>query len=235
MSTKMTEEVSCPQCGAAVETELWPGVDAAEHPELRSRVLDETMFDWTCPECGYRARFLYPFLYHDPHRRFLVYLSPAGEARGCGAADVEAEFPQFGGFVKRVVFSPEALKEKILIFESGLDDLAVELLKLALGGVLDRKYGKKTSAGYFCFADEEENRIGFSFLQEGETEPVRRQTRLDAYRRSLQIVKSAGPRTQGGFLPVDAVTARRVLDDYRGNEETEETEEEKQNGSEREE
>ena len=217
MSTQMTEEVGCPQCGAAVKTKLWPGVNAVEHPELRARVLDESLFDWSCPECGYAARFLYPFLYHDPNRKFMIFLSPNGDGCVCGPVDVDGEFPQLGGFLKRVVSSPEALKEKILIFEAGLDDFAVELVKLALAGILDRKYGKKTLAGYFCYADEAENRIGFSFLLEGEKSPVRRRTRMDAYRKSLQIVKDAPPDRGGGFLPVDDVTARRILDDYRGN------------------
>lgn len=217
MSTQMTEEVSCPQCGAAVQTKLWPGIDAAGHPELKARLLDETLFDWKCPECGYAARFLYPCLYHDTEREFMVYLSPNGD--GCsGEVDVKKEFPQLAGLTKRVVSSPEELKEKILIFDSGLDDAAVELVKYALSGVLDRKYGKKAAVGYFCYADEAQNRIGFSFLFEGEPAPVLRHTRLDAYRRSLEIVKSAGLDERDGFLPVDSVTAQRILEEYRGSE-----------------
>lgn len=214
MSTQMTEEISCPQCGAAVKTELWPGVDASQNPELRTRVLDETMFDWNCPECGYAARFLYPFLYHDPKRGFMVYLSPNGGGCGCESADADSEFPQLAGLTKRLVATPEALKEKILIFEAGLNDYAVELVKLALAGVLDKKYGKKTSAGYFCYAEEPENEIVFSFLLEGEDEPVCRRTRMDAYRKSLEIVKSAGCGTGPGFVSVDCMTARKILDHY---------------------
>jgi predicted RNA-binding Zn-ribbon protein involved in translation (DUF1610 family) len=217
MSTQITEEISCPQCGAAVKTELWPGVDAARNPELKARVLNETMFDWGCPECGYAARFLYPFLYHDPERNFMVYLSPNGGC--CEEAGLETEFPQLHGVAKRLVTTPEALKEKVLIFEAGLDDRAVELVKLALSGVLDKKHGKKTSAGYFCYADETKNEIGFSFLLEGETEPVRRHTRMEAYRKSLEIVESAGPaRMDDGFVPVDSMTAQKTLDDYRESE-----------------
>ncbi|WP_411675759.1 CpXC domain-containing protein [Caproicibacter sp.] len=213
MSTQITEEISCPRCGAAVKTELWPGADAARNPELKARVLDESMFDWKCPECGYAARFLYPFLYHDPERKFMVYLSPTGD--GCEAVSMESEFPQLTGVVKRLVTTPESLKEKILIFEAGLDDRAVELVKFALAGVLNKKHGKKTAAGYFCYADETENEIGFSFLFEGETEPVRRNTRMDAYRKSLEIVEGAGSVGDDGFFPVDGITAQKILDEYR--------------------
>lgn len=217
MSTQMTEEISCPQCGAAVKTELWPGVDAVRNPELKARVLNETMFDWRCPECGYAARFLYPFLYHDPNRKFMVYLSPNGGGSG-EEADLEKEFPQLAGVSKRLVSTPEALKEKILIFEAGLDDRAVELVKFALSGVLNRKHGKKTTACYFCYADEPKDEIGFSFLLEGETEPVRRHTKMEAYRKSLEIVESADPARTDGFFPVDNMTAQKILDDYRESE-----------------
>ena len=216
MSTQMTEEISCPQCGAVVKTELWPGVDASRDPELRARVLEENIFDWCCPECGYSARFLYPFLYHDPKRGFMIYLSPNGA--GCEGVDVEVEFPQLAGVTKRMVTTPEALKEKILIFEAGLNDVAVELVKFALAGVLDKKHGKKTLAAYFCYADEVKNEIGFTFLLEGTSEPVRRHMRMDAYCKSLEIAKTAGSAQTGGFCLVDFVTAQRILENYRESE-----------------
>ncbi|MCI1965570.1 MAG: CpXC domain-containing protein [Oscillospiraceae bacterium] len=212
MATQITEEISCPQCGAAVKTELWPGVDAAQNPDRKARVLNETMFDWSCPECGYTARFLYPFLYHDPERNYMVYLSPNGG--GCEEIDLEKEFPQLHGVAKRLVTTPEALKEKILIFDAGLDDRAVELVKLALAGVLDQKHGKKAAAGYFCYADESKNEIGFSFLLEGEDKPVRRHTRMEAYQKSVEIVECAGSVPADGFVPVDGMTAQTILDHY---------------------
>ena len=216
MSTQISKEVGCPHCGAAVKTGMWPAISARDNPELRERVLDETLFDWKCPQCGYTAQLMYPCLYHDPERQFMVYVEP----NGCGkseTADAEEKFPQLSGVKKRMVSTLAGLKEKMLIFEAGLDDAAVELVKLALSGVLEQKYGKKASNGYFCFCDEAENKITFSFFLEGADEPVGRSTRMDAYRKSLEIVKSAGiPAGNGGFLPVDSVTAGKILEEYRG-------------------
>ena len=58
-------DVSCPHCGAVVKTRMSPEISAGENPDLRQRVLDETLFDWKCPECGYEAQLVYPCLYHD--------------------------------------------------------------------------------------------------------------------------------------------------------------------------
>lgn len=221
MSTQMSKDVGCPKCGAALRTQMWPGICVQENPALRARILDETIFDWKCPECGYTAQFVYPCLYHDRERKFMVYLVPNGSEKEFQPVDVNQKFPQLAPVTKRVVSSPAELKEKILIFEAGLDDRAVELVKYALAGVLEEKRGKKAVRGYFSFADESENRIGFVFFPEDEKEPVLRRTSMDAYRKSLEIVKGQEIPESNSFLPVDSLTARDILNEYReGAEET---------------
>lgn len=217
MSTQMSKDVGCPKCGAAVRTLMWPGVCAQDNPELRARVLDETFFDWKCTECGYSAQFEYPCLYHDRERGFMVYVAPSGSEREFRPVDVGEKFPQLAGVKKRVVATPAELKEKILIFEAGLDDYAVELVKYALAGVLAEKTGKKTVQGYFSYADEKSNRICFSFFPEGEDGPVLRKTSMDAYRKSLEIAQSRRGPEENSFIPVDSLTAKELLDGYREN------------------
>lgn len=216
MSTQMSKDVGCPKCGAAVRTRMWPGICVQDSPELRARVLAETLFDWKCPDCGYEAHFLYPCLYHDRDRKFMVYLAPNGSTGEFQPVDVSRTFPQLCGVVKRVVSTQAEMKEKILIFEAGLDDRAVELVKLALSSVLEEKRGRRAVQGYFSDADEAANRITFSFFPEGETEPVFRRTSMDAYRKSLEIARGHSEPEANCFLPVDSVTARGLLADYRG-------------------
>ncbi len=219
MPTQINRDVGCPGCGAAVHTQMWPGVCAQGNPGLRESLLEESMFDWQCPECGYRAQFVYPCLYHDREKKFMVYLVPNGSSGEFRPVDVGEKFPQLAGVKKRVVSTPAEMKEKILIFEAGLDDFAVELVKYALAGVLEKKYGKKAVRGYFYSTDEEE--IRFTFFPEGEKEPVVRSTRMEAYRKSLEIVRSAPAPDENSFLPVDSLTARSLLEEYRGEGETE--------------
>ena len=214
MPTQINRDVGCPNCGAAVRTRMWPGICGEDSPALRESLLDESMFDWQCPECGYRAQLVYPCLYHDRERKFMVYLVPNGSAGEFRPVDVGEKFPQLAEVKKRVVSTPAELKEKILIFEAGLDDLAVELVKYALAGVLDKKHGRKTVRGYFYSATEEE--IRFTFFPEGEDEPVVRSTHMEVYRRSLEIVQSAPALDENSFLPVDSLTARNLLEEYRG-------------------
>lgn len=218
MTTQTSKDVSCPHCGAVVKTQMATGINAGENPDLRARVLDETLFDWECPDCGYQAQLVYPCLYHDKVKNFMIYVVPNGCDCALESVDVSETFPQLSGVTKRVVTSLIGLKEKILIFEAGLNDAAVELVKLALVGVAAKKYDQTVTGGYFCFVDEPDNRIVFSFFLQDAKEPVQQGTRMDVYHKSFEIVKNVGADAEDDFIAVDSVTAEKILREYRGEE-----------------
>lgn len=214
MSTEIRKEVCCPDCGAKTTARMWSGINAEVNPNLRLSVLDESLFDWRCPQCGYEAMLAYPCLYHDKGRRFMIYILP-GKPDPAKAAGIGAQFPQLRGVRKRVTGSLAILKEKILLFEDGLDDRAAELVKLLLAMVLERGKGKRVEQGFYCSSDEAADRIGFSFFVEGEEEPVRRMTSFAAYRQALSIVQNLLPPDGEEFLVVNEKYARDLLYRYR--------------------
>lgn len=214
MSTEIRKEVCCPDCGAKTTARMWSGINAEVNPNLRLSVLDESLFDWRCPQCGYEAMLAYPCLYHDKGRRFMIYILP-GKPDSAKAAGIGAQFPQLRGVRKRVTGSLATLKEKILLFEDGLDDRAAELVKLLLAMVLERGKGKRVEQGFYCSSDEAADRIGFSFFVEGEEEPVRRMTSFAAYRQALSIVQNLLPPDGEEFLVVNEKYARDLLYRYR--------------------
>ena len=214
MSTEIRKEVCCPDCGAKTTARMWSGINAEVNPNLRLSVLDESLFDWRCPQCGYEAMLAYPCLYHDKGRRFMIYILP-GKPDPAKAAGIGAQFPQLRGVRKRVTGSLATLKEKILLFEDGLDDRAAELVKLLLAMVLERGKGKRVEQGFYCSSDEAADRIGFSFFVEGEEEPVRRMTSFAAYRQALSIVQNLLPPDGEEFLVVNEKYARDLLYSYR--------------------
>ncbi|MEF2794409.1 MAG: CpXC domain-containing protein [Hydrogeniiclostridium sp.] len=214
MSTEIRKEVCCPDCGTKTTARMWSGINAEVNPNLRLSVLDESLFDWRCPQCGYEAMLAYPCLYHDKGRRFMIYILP-GKPDPAKAAGIGAQFPQLRGVRKRVTGSLATLKEKILLFEDGLDDRAAELVKLLLAMVLERGKGKRVEQGFYCSSDEAADRIGFSFFVEGEEEPVRRMTSFAAYRQALSIVQNLLPPDGEEFLVVNEKYARDLLYRYR--------------------
>ena len=214
MSTEISKEVICPGCGARVAARMWTGINAEVNPNLRAQVLDETLFDWKCPQCGHEATLAYPCLYHDKGRRFMVYVLPQ-EPDEQKAAGIAAQFPQLRGVRKRVTGSLASLKEKILLFEDGLDDRAVEFVKLLVSLVLERSSGKRVTQGLYVSSDEERERIGFLFSLEGEEQPVHRVTSFSAYHKASAIVEFLLPPDGGDFLLVDESFARRLFERYR--------------------
>ena len=214
MSTCISKEVSCPVCGAVNKKQMWAGIDAQANPELRLRILRETLFDWKCPACGYDAQLVYPCLYHDKQRRFFICAAPAG----CGGQkvieNVAAKYPHTVSVKKRVVGSLCEMKEKILLFEAGLDDVPAEVVKFALAELVEKKRGRKVRSGFFCAAGKDEDYIGFTFFLEGSDQPITQGTRLSVYNEALKIVQSTGFREDGSFLRVDRALAERLLEEY---------------------
>ena len=68
MSTEIEKDILCPQCGQSQKYRLYASINAKENPELKRRVLSETLFDWRCKRCNYFAAMAYSFLYTDLHQ-----------------------------------------------------------------------------------------------------------------------------------------------------------------------
>ncbi len=205
MSTCISKEIVCAKCGAKQKLQAWPSATVLQNPELRKKVLDETLFNWTCEKCGYQALVVYPFLYHDTQRRLMIALNPDPDAKRLEAP------PLVDGLKKRVVRLPAELKEKILIFEAGLDDAAMELTKLLLSAPLCKKYGTEKLRMYFCRRDD--NGMVFAVFTAGSPEPTYESAAQKIYDQCLGVAREFEFDTTA-FAAVDADFAQRMLDDY---------------------
>jgi hypothetical protein len=205
VSTCISKEIVCAKCSAKQKLQAWPSATVLQNPELRKKVLDETLFNWTCEKCGYQALVVYPFLYHDTQRRLMIALNPDPDAKRLESP------PLVDGLKKRVVRLPAELKEKILIFEAGLDDAAMELTKLLLSAPLCKKYGTEKLRMYFCRRDD--NAMVFAVFTAGNPEPTYESAAQKIYDQCLGVARELEFDTTA-FAAVDADFAQRMLDDY---------------------
>ena len=206
MSTEIEKDIICPQCGEPQKYRLYASINAKENPELKRRVLDETLFDWRCKRCNYFAAMAYSFLYTDPEAGDVVCVAPAGEGR---TAEPTQEIQPF---TKRSVKNLAELKEKILIFDIGYDDVAVELVKNALCTIVAKTYQVQRVHAYFSRINGEE--MEFAVFLPRKAEPVYHSTKLEVYRQSLEVLRSLDFVDPSGFARVDARLARKLLEDY---------------------
>ena len=133
MSRHHIEKVTCPSCHHEGDFELWDSINTALDPEMKEKVLNQSIFLYTCPNCGETFRLNYPTLYHQMEDLVMIYLVPESE--------VEKTYEMFYGenaladyrtekYLNRIVTSANQLIEKIKIFDAGKDDRIIELVKL---------------------------------------------------------------------------------------------------------
>ena len=133
MSKHHIEKVTCPSCHHEGDFELWDSINTALNPEMKEKVLNQSIFLYTCPSCGETFRLNYPTLYHQMEDLIMIYLVSESEA--------EKTYEMFYGenalfdfrtekYLARIVTSPNQLVEKIQIFDAGKDDRIMELVKL---------------------------------------------------------------------------------------------------------
>lgn len=206
MSTGIKKDIVCPACGQTQKLELYTSINAEENPELRQDILRESIFDWECRHCGYIAQMAYPMIYHDPSRGFMICLRPSG------AVSKAEPIPAVRSLVKRSVKNPQELKEKILIFEAGLNDAAVELVKNAIVTVI-RKSIQGNVHAYFSEATEDELR--FAVFVKGHQDPVYQTTKMAVYRQSLEVLRTLDYKDPDDFAVVNSKLAQRLLDQYK--------------------
>ena len=117
---------TCPHCGKESERRALTSINIDQNPEMRGKVQDLSCFRWECPNCGVTSLVVDPCLYHDMSNQFMVWLSPEDRQ------PENADFEPLSGYTMRYVSDLNTFREKIAILERGLDDRAVEIMKLIL-------------------------------------------------------------------------------------------------------
>lgn len=115
---------------------MWESINTALDPEMKSAVKDQSAFLFTCPTCGTQNYIDYGFLYHQMEDQIMIHYANSDED--------EKEIYQFlyedsdkmiqellkANYLIRIVRSQNELREKIFIFDEGLDDRIIEVYKL---------------------------------------------------------------------------------------------------------
>ena len=122
MSLSKKTPFKCPACGRRISVNTWISVNVSINPELKTQILDGTFGEGPCPFCGAEGRFLSPFLYHDQQKKIMVGVMS-------DFTSAMKNQPKPIGYRLRTVKDLGSLIEKILIFDDGMDDRLIELIK----------------------------------------------------------------------------------------------------------
>lgn len=218
MANVVVKKIPCPKCSETTEAKLYMSINATNEPTLRGDVLDERLFKFRCTACGYEARLTYPVLYNDMKNRFMVYLIPEVDRFQLEDVELEQKYDRLMGVRKRIVPDFNCFKEKVFVFESGLDDMAVEITKLVISEMVAKKHDiPHVEEGYLSMYDREKNTMGFTFFVGKDHEPFVQSARLEIYGKAVQIVSEMAikDRKLPGFLKIDREWAQNVLYRYK--------------------
>ncbi len=158
MSMRNKVTVNCPKCGKAFEVEQWSAINGEKNPVQKAKLLDGTLFNIKCEGCGKETTIGYPVLYNDTKNKIMIWLvfddkeiehvtdyykSSKTELSEYNE-DIDKDYRQ------RIVRDSFRLREKIMIFDSGLDDRIVEIAKIAYIQSAQQQCGSdKIAAAYF--------------------------------------------------------------------------------------
>lgn len=115
----------CPKCNSEFTMDVYDVINVKEDEHLIERVLSGDCFVAECPKCHSRFVVQHDCLYHNPDKKFMVYL--CHEKITTDGFDMERMSTQ--GYTLRWCKDIGSFIEKIQVLEDGLDDRAVEFAK----------------------------------------------------------------------------------------------------------
>ncbi|MGN0564747.1 MAG: CpXC domain-containing protein [Candidatus Heritagella sp.] len=157
MSIQCHKTINCPQCGEVNEIILWQSLNGDLNPEAKRQLLDGNLFRFRCCQCGYQGHVDYAILYHDmAHKGMIYYVAEdaVAETREMIARAEKRAALDMSDYTKRIVTSQNALREKAILLEYGLDDRVIEVIKLLYFASACQKFPDASIQGVFFLVAE---------------------------------------------------------------------------------
>ena len=216
----------CPVCFNEDTLTLWDEINAGTDPDLRERLLRKTLQSLECRNCGHSTLIAAPLSYCDPDLGLAIECRPDLDPdqldrhladQQAGGLSLGTDLPSDRPKTLRLTATLNDLIEKIHIFENGLDDQVLEIVKLA---VIDHQGQTAENA------IEDLRLVGRSgselqFVLKNADGWFQYELPLEAYvnasRIQEQITASAGPEPDAGgrCQIIDRRTARRALETFK--------------------
>lgn len=137
MSINFKKQIKCPSCASLCEMTLWQSITVSDSQDLKDDLLKGKVNIFRCASCGATALVPVPLLYHDEERHLMISFSPCEEADKIRlfnqvkeTSRESGELSELSDYNLRFVCSYNEFLEKILIFDNGLSDKTIEVLKL---------------------------------------------------------------------------------------------------------
>lgn len=134
MSSISIKKLKCPNCNEEFEFGTYDSINVTLNPDLKSDVLNANIFKYKCPNCNEEGPLIYPFLYHDMEKHFMIHLASFSKKELNDALkSMENMMSSLTNdkfnYRHRLVNSVKDLIEKITILDNDLNDKVIEIIK----------------------------------------------------------------------------------------------------------
>ncbi len=137
MSQEQIVSVNCPKCNCEADFTTYKTINTVLTPSLKEKIRNNELFLFRCPRCGHVTNFDYDFLYTQDEDKLMIYYATTDASYFDAltmlvGSEKDKDVKTLDDYTIRVVNSRFHLREKLVIFDNGLDDRTVELAKLVL-------------------------------------------------------------------------------------------------------
>lgn len=140
MSLNSKQNLRCPECGQMTEVTVWNSITVKDSEDLKKDLLHGKLNMFHCPQCSHTALMPTPLLYHDSDKKLMISFSPCNDPLTKKqlfdnikkTSHESGELEKFNGYNLRFVTDYNELLEKILIFDNGMNDKTIEMIKLMI-------------------------------------------------------------------------------------------------------
>ncbi len=159
MSINTKQSVKCPQCSQMSDITVWSSITVKDSPDLKSDLLAGKVNMFRCPSCEHIALMPNPMLYHDEERKLMISFAPTNDpvvkeqmfTNIKDSSKDSDELEKLDGYNLRFITDYNELLEKILIFDSDLNDKVIEVIKLMiLSQDVDKSEQRNCRFGKVC-------------------------------------------------------------------------------------
>ena len=219
MAEVRQQKLVCPQCKRELTIDVWDKVELPYDLLQRDRVLQNTFFKVNCSGCQSVFTIAYKCQYNDMERKYLLWVAPAmdeKEQKEIADYNLRLETDERlrlaqGGYRYRIVRNDNELREKVVVFDEGLDDRYIETLKIVYVPLIKKKMGEGTQITGIYF--DRKKTGGYQFIVTFDNKPpMSANVNMDIYHDMTDKLKSIAERnTPEGLCRIDADWGLKVM------------------------
>jgi hypothetical protein len=213
MSMPRQIPVTCKQCAKEHPFTAWESLNVTLDRKAKDQLLKGDLTRFECPDCGWSGNVVYPMLYHDMEKHFMIWLwTESGDLEPTSVPPTQLMRDDYRF---RIVGTCIQLIEKVRVFDTDLDDRLLELFKFLLQ--VQASQGDHPLLGEILFGALERSEngaqsISFEHLTEAGSECLA--FPMQAYQRVVGSLTSLLPSRRhqvGQWLRVDRAFAESLV------------------------